>query len=110
MGMHIWRSYVKKKIEEWAVRKWVEEGKGQSSLRFFVQSEEDFGNSSTMDSSWNFKCLTRIQIGDMYQLCGGNSWIGVEDDGCLLCGQRFGRNQSHLVLDCGAYGCGKGRD
>ena len=38
----------------------------------------------------------------MYQLGGGNSWIRVEDDGCLLCGQRFGRNQSHLVLDCGA--------
>ena len=71
VGLHIWRSYVKKKIEERAVRKWVEEGKGQSSLRFFVQSEEDFGKCSTMNSSWDSKYLTRIQIGDMYQLCGG---------------------------------------
>ena len=108
--MHIWKSYVKRKIEEWAVRKWVEEGKGQSSLRYFVQSEEDFGNCSTMDSSWNFKCLTRIQIGDMYRMCvGGNSWIGVEDDGCWLCGQGFGRNQSSCVGLRG-YGCGKGRN
>ena len=98
-----WNRYFSGEIDLYVRNEWMVKARLKSSLRYYAQSEEDYGRSVPLDGLWNIKAPVRLQIGDVMN-ADKRRHINVLDRGeCLCCEEGNEDTIEHIIKNCKVF-------
>jgi len=103
MNRNTWKGYVKRQIGKYVKEEWLRMARTKVSLKYYAQSESDYGRCGPLDGAWNTKALVRMQIGDV-KTANKRKHMNWADEGkCLCCEEGWEDSIEHVVGECPTF-------